>query len=322
MYKHVAIFAIVVFLTSAGWAGAWTVPSTGITKCYDNTGEIVCPSSGQSFYGQNGNFPGQAHTFVDNGETATDQVTGLVWQKTPDGVARNWDAAAAYCTSLSLDNQSDWRLPTQREHLTIVDHARSMPAFAGPLAGTSGKYWSATPYVGYAGPVWYVNFIYGTSEFIDTDTPHYVRCVRGQTLADDTYVAQGNTVVDTITGLVWEKTASAASLSWGEALAYCQNKTVDGYTDWRLPDIMELETLVDYTKVSPAINDTVFVGPVAFYWSSSTLNGLPDLGKYVGFGTGTSANDPKIQTDVSVRCLRNSSSRGVVIAPVSSLLLQ
>ncbi|KHK01057.1 hypothetical protein NY78_3598 [Desulfovibrio sp. TomC] len=140
-------------------------------------------------------------------------------------------------------------------------------------------------------------------------------------MADDTYVVQGNVVVDTTTGLIWEKTASAASKSWAEALAYCQNQTVDGYTDWRLPDIMELRTLVDYTKISPAINNT-FVGSGTFYWSSSTLKDHPDLAGYVDFTAGTSASDNKTRTDFFVRCLRNSSSRTVVVSPIDCLLLQ
>lgn len=50
--------------------------------------------------------------FKDNGNgTVTDATTGLMWQQKDDGKTRNWEAAKAYCESLTLSGHSDWRAP-------------------------------------------------------------------------------------------------------------------------------------------------------------------------------------------------------------------
>lgn len=322
MYPHrAALMAFLLCLMPTfGWS--WTVPSTGITKCYNNSEEIPCPAKGEAFYGQNGTYPGTAHTFVTNADTATDQVTGLVWQRTPDDQKRNWTDAAAYCEALDLGGQTDWRLPHQRELVTLVDHAAVKPAWSADLDGTSGHYWSDTPYVGYADPYWYVNFAYGVSEFNTGVEGRYVRCVRGQALADSVFVDNGTTVRDTTTGLDWEKAASTAGMSWQDVLAYCQSRSTGGHTDWRTPNVMELRTLVDYARVSPAIDETLFPDSQQAFWTGSTTAGNPDLAWLVDGDTGISANNDKIPTLAGVRCVRDAAAPSFVVAPLLGLLLQ
>lgn len=76
-------------------ARAGCLPDTGQTKCYNNTGELACPSPGEAFYGQDAQYPagGRSYTKLDTGgvelsDSATradgwimtrDNVTGLVW---------------------------------------------------------------------------------------------------------------------------------------------------------------------------------------------------------------------------------------------------
>ena len=321
MRSSTALLAAVLILAAVSQAWAWTVPGTGITACYDNTGEIPCPASGEAFYGQNGNFPGTAHVFVESADTATDQATGLVWQKTPDGVARGQEAAATYCASLDLGGQTDWRLPAQRELTTIIDYARSLPAFAPPLAGASGHYWSSTAYLGYAGPVWHVNFAYGVSEWGAASDAKNVRCVRGQVLAGPSYQVSGQVVTDAATGRIWEKTGSAAAMAWQEALAYCQASATGGYSDWRLPDVMELRTLADYARYDPALDGTVFSSAGYDTWSGSTLAGHPELSWRVDFASGSSASEAKT-TSRFVRCVRTPPSPTQDPANLLLLLLQ
>lgn len=323
MRLSAATIALLMMLLASSPSSAWVVPGTEITQCYDNTGIIPCPVEGGPFFGQNGNYPGLAHTFIENSGAVTDQATGLVWQKTPDGVTRDWDAAVAYCAELELANQSDWRLPTALELATIIDFARSKPAFPEVLAGQNGHYWTSTPYVGYVGPAWYVNFAFGTSEFnAGTDT-RQVRCVRGTTIPPPSPTAQGNLVADASSGLVWAKSASAAGKTWQEALAACRTQVIDRYNDWRLPDILELRTVIDYTRVSPAIDATVFVGVDSVFWTSSTFASYADIAWQVNFQAGTAAGESKTTT-AGVLCLRNSTSRLPAgnIPPIMGLLLQ
>ncbi len=52
------------------------------------------------------------------------------------------------------------------------------------------------------------------------------------------------TVVDTKNGLMWPS-ESSKSMKWDDAKAYCDNYAGSGYTDWRLPNGAELESLYD-----------------------------------------------------------------------------
>jgi hypothetical protein len=74
-----------------------------------------------------------------------------------------------------------------------------------------------------------------------------------------------------------------------------------GHSDWRLPRIDELETLVDYTRYDPAIN-SVFDCHLGYYWSSST-SAFAASAWHIIFGDGYAGWYDK--TDYSyVQCVR------------------
>ena len=81
------------------------------------------------------------------------------------------------------------------------------------------------------------------------------------------------TISDTSTGLMWQKATAPGTYTWEQALTYCENLTLPagGYSDWRLPNRNELQSIVDYSRYNPAIDTTFFPGTVAsYYWSSTT----------------------------------------------------
>ncbi len=90
------------------------------------------------------------------------------------------------------------------------------------------------------------------------------------------------TVTDNLTGLMWAKDASTPTVSscsggyktWSNALSYisCLNSiSYLGYNDWKLPNINELESLVDADEYGPALPDGhPFSGVQSWYWSSTT----------------------------------------------------
>ena len=90
--------------------------------------------------------------------------------------------------------------------------------------------------------------------------------------------ADGLTVTDTITGLVWQRDGSGARSGCGgsgnltctsaEAKAYCASLTLSGQSVWRLPGVMELVTLVDFTAENPTIDQTVFPNTPSDYFSA------------------------------------------------------
>jgi hypothetical protein len=86
------------------------------------------------------------------------------------------------------------------------------------------------------------------------------------------YVDIGNgTVTDTSTGLTWQQATPANTMTWQQALAYCEGLSLGGYTDWRLPAKKELISLVDDSRYGPSINTDYFPGTAAsWYWSSPT----------------------------------------------------
>jgi hypothetical protein len=87
------------------------------------------------------------------------------------------------------------------------------------------------------------------------------------------------TVLDTCTGLEWQKdTADASgdgrvtaldSLRWCEALSFAENLSFAGHDDWRLPNVRELQSITDYGRLNPGI-DPAFGALPDPYWSSTT----------------------------------------------------
>jgi hypothetical protein len=76
------------------------------------------------------------------------------------------------------------------------------------------------------------------------------------------------TVTDKQSGLVWIKSSENIQHTWQNAISYCNELDFAGHTDWRLPDKFELESIVDYGKSYPAINE-VFDCERSFYWSTT-----------------------------------------------------
>ena len=72
-------------------------------------------------------------------------------------------------------------------------------------------------------------------------------------------------------------------------MTYCENLTLPagGYSDWRLPNRNELQSIVDYSRYNPAIDTTYFPGTVAsYYWSSTTYAYSTSIAWNVYFGYG------------------------------------
>ncbi len=119
------------------------------------------------------------------------------------------------------------------------------------------------------------------------------------------YTVYGDMVIDEGTGLVWQNDADVTSkeLTWEETFAYCENLTLGGYDDWRLPNIRELRSIVDYTRHSPAIDTTIFSCESSHYWSSTSGAGGSDYAWSVYFNYGYSNRHGKFNS-YYIRCVR------------------
>lgn len=131
----------------------------------------------------------------------------------------------------------------------------------------------------------------------------YVRAVRGSTtLYDMQYTDNGDkTVTDNSTSLMWAQNDSGEGMDWVEALKYANESKLAGYSDWRLPNSKELQSLVDYEKTEfPAIDTNYFnmtatgfdsQEDVAYFWTSTTQGDFKHTACYVSFGQAWSKKD-------------------------------
>jgi hypothetical protein len=69
----------------------------------------------------------------------------------------------------------------------------------------------------------------------------------------DRFSKDGEIVYDSKTKLSWQSKPNSKQFNWNSAKSYCSNLTYGGKSDWRLPNIDELKSLVDYNKYDPAI---------------------------------------------------------------------
>lgn len=131
-------------------------------------------------------------------------------------------------------------------------------------------------------------------------------------------VADQPVVHDNVTGLDWQgcaygMTGDASSCSgtasrraWSSALADCDSLSWGGFSDWRLPDEFELQSIVDYGRSSaPSINTTFFPGtPSDYFWSSSSSAGTVSYAWCAVFSAGVVNSSGKTNT-LHVRCVRH-----------------
>ena len=153
-----------------------------------------------------------------------------------------------------------------------------------------------------------------------TGNAHAVPCQNNLPASnpDSVYTDHGNgTVTDTRTGLMWKQCAEGLSgatcqtgsvrfFLWADALADAEASTFASYTDWRLPNVKELSSLVEDCRVSPSINTNRFPNtPGVGFWSSSPRA----AGAWqVGFNYGGAYGSPRTNSHIGrVRLVRGDS---------------
>ena len=111
------------------------------------------------------------------------------------------------------------------------------------------------------------------------------------------------TIIDQSTGLMWQKNGGRYT-NWERANKYCDGLVLAGKTDWRLPNLIELQSLVDYSRFNPAINLAYFPNTnPSNYWTITKYVGNDHFVWYVNFYNGHVSTFDKI-SDYCVRCVR------------------
>jgi hypothetical protein len=117
-----------------------------------------------------------------------------------------------------------------------------------------------------------------TSIYLNYDDGYYHKGI------DVSYSNNGDglTVTDNVTGLMWPKDGaqagcnSSGSLVWTSAINWAHGLTFATYSDWRLPNVQELASLLvkNVSQGAPYINKTFFLNTQSGrYWSSTTFPG-------------------------------------------------
>lgn len=377
----------------------YPIADTAQAICYDNSTEVSCPTAiDDDFYGQDAQIDGNTQSYTENtsddgDQTVSDDVTGIMWTKSPDleGIGNNdgditsddklsSSAGATACDELDHAGYSDWQLPSVKQLYSLMNFQGMDPENSGdetdflvPFIDADvfdfaygsttderiidSQYATTSLYENDEGTemMFGVNFADGrikgyTEAFFNGDKTYFVLCMRDNTdYATNNFADNDDsTITDNATNLMWTQgdsgdgeagfdytsldftdadedgllvAASAemyGAMTWQDAFTYVQEMNDEnylGYSDWRLPNIKELHSLVDYSKtpstydgatIDAVFNSTPIVNEngntdYAFYWSGTThatdgsiyssdgiyggqTDDYGDAGSYVTFG--------------------------------------
>ncbi|WP_372756619.1 DUF1566 domain-containing protein [Mariniflexile sp.] len=125
--------------------GAYKIVDTNQEKYFNNTTDIERPQEGAAFYGQDAEYRKNKPSYADNGDgTVTDNVTGLVWQKSFE--VMSYAEAIEKVKTFNLANRTDWRIPSIKEAYSLIqfngvdvssNQMSSLPKSAKPFIDTA-----------------------------------------------------------------------------------------------------------------------------------------------------------------------------------------
>ncbi len=304
--------------TASGPQFPWP-PDTGQRRCYDEAGAALpeCPGQpddpacgGEPLCGQDAQYgfdvsnpDWNARRFVlqpgpagqEDQSVWRDEWTGLDWQNRNLPRAQSWPAALFYCQGLQYGGYDDWRLPDRFELQGVLRYGQGSPSWV--FDEVDYVFWTSSSLASDWTMAWNVQSIDG---FVMHANPKFAlpnervltRCVRGGTPWIDPrlrfFVSAPDGpdafVYDSWTGLLWQRTATQGR-SWREALSTCASLPNDGALRWRLPNVLELSSLVDPTRFHPPLDPVAFPNtPADWYWSSTSYGASVSSAFVVPFG--------------------------------------
>lgn len=234
-------------------------------------------------------------------------------------------SALSNASSCNTGGYSDWRLPSIKELYSLIMYYGAEPDPTATTQGTAvpfintvyfafgygdlnaashgaaanerlidAQYATSTLYVsttmGGNPTMFGVNFADGRIKGYPSGNQkrYYVLyCRNNQAYGLNDFTNNGDgTITDHATGLMWQQNDNGSAILWEDALSYAENHSYAGYSDWRLPNVKELQSIVDYTR-SPATSGSAALDPLfqctqianeagesdyGCYWSSTTFS--------------------------------------------------
>jgi hypothetical protein len=246
-----------------------------------------------------------------------------------------YEDAVSNASIYNIGGYSDWRLPTIKELYSLIIFSGVDPsgyegtstdglvpfintdyfdfAYGDTDAGEriiDAQYATTNLYVD--GELLFgVNFADGRIKgyglqmpFGPGDKTFSVMYVRGNsTYGENSFTDNSDgTITDNATNLMWMQDDNGEGIDWENALSYAESYEFAGYSDWRLPNVKELQSILDYTR-SPGTSNSAAINPLfncteitneadqadyPFYWSSTTHSNWTEqsggFASYMSFG--------------------------------------
>lgn len=234
-------------------------------RCYDTRGAIIPCGAGGQDAGRGAAERGERR-FLTLSDRVSDTWTGLHWSRDANPFAFPYTLEEAFDLVDGMNGSArhdlrNWRLPSRRELFSLVSHQNINPALphGHPFANVfPGTYWTATTSARLTAQAWYVH-LGGARVYRGMKTAaNLIWPVAGppvEDLSGGDFRMDGPIFHDCRTGRCWTRSAFPL-VTWEQALeaaAALNQAPFGGRTDWRIPNIRELESLVDLTRHSPAL---------------------------------------------------------------------
>jgi hypothetical protein len=261
---------------------------TDQSLCFDEFGNSVpCIDAYQDASSEtNVSYP--TRRIENRDDKVVDIWTGLCWQKNANlsGFPLSWNEAVEFMQEINHAEtkiENNWRLPSRMELFSLISHQEinpSLPKLHPFEEVFNGYYWTQTECARLPNQAWYIHLGGGRVQRGMKHGSYMVWPVSGPKMdtyySADRFEKKGNLTFDSITNRTWfsGKEIYQDMVSWPEALSLIRNLNKNkeaGFTDWRLPNIRELDSLIDTTQHSPAFAEGYAIDRVQEgYWSSTT----------------------------------------------------
>lgn len=258
---------------------------------------------------------GLDRNYTKNGSIVHELNKNLYWQDDADvnGTLYTQSEANSYCASLVLDNFDDWRLPTFQELSSLVDYSDPISGLNRAFENVAnGYFWTDTPCPVCKEKSFAVAEKNGGYYSMDNSSEFHARCIRSDNKAvknDFVRDDSAEVVVDNNKKLMWQDGPTLDMEKQGDfksSIDYCKALTYDNYSDWRLPNILELRSTLDFRGIANdgALN-VVFLNRQINNWSSTTT--IEDTSKAwdVEYYKATSLPIDKKRNNENTRCVRS-----------------